>query len=146
MENLSGRLTLFHNLYLGCLIGMFICLVIAVILFFRLDIRNVIAFLTGHEAKREIRNIEQSSKVKNQKEAVPEKSEYETPSGNIAFRKVEGIAGITITKRLEDGTEQTTEILPVMSSDEKTTLLKQELPDFHIEREILMIHTEEIIA
>ncbi len=98
MENLSGRLTLFHNLYLGCLACLAVCLAIAVLLFIRLDIRNVIAFLTGHEAKREIRHIRESSGEKRQKK------------------------------------------------EEKTTLLNQELPDFRVEREILMIHTDEIIA
>ncbi len=146
MESLSGRLTLFHDLYLGCLACTAVCLAIAVLLFIRLDIRNVIAFLTGREAKREIRHIKESSREKSQRKEEPDSGEQKTPFGNLAFRKVEGIAGITITKRLEDGTEQTTEVLPAMSAEEKTTLLNQELPDFRVEREILMIHTDEIIA
>ena len=150
MEQISVQLELFHILYLVCLVAMILFALIAVIVFIRLDIRGVIGFFTGRSARKEIREIEQSGSKK------PGKAERMTPevqrelgirrSGELEIRKVEGVAGITVTKKLEDGTEEVTELIPETGMQEDgTTVLRQEKPEFYIEREIMLVHTEEVI-
>ena len=148
MENIAGRIDLFHNIYLACLGAMILCLLIAIILFFKLNIVGVIGFFTGKQAKKEISKIQdlglekKSGKVK----VTPEiKKEMEVHKSNeVTIRKVEDLPSITITKKLEDGSEELTSIL--RECDENaTTVLSQEMDDFYVEREILLVHTNEII-
>jgi hypothetical protein len=125
---------LFHNLYLGCLAGAGVYLFISIILFLRFDIRGAFGVLTGHRAKKEIRRLEK----KDSNDHILKHAEE--PS----IRKVKGITGITITRKLEDGSEEVTKLLP-MEEGEKTTLLNHEKSTFYIEREIMFIHTNEVI-
>jgi hypothetical protein len=61
MEDVAGKIILYHNLFLGCLILSIVCLVISVILFFVLDISKVWGYLTGRKAKKQIQQMEESS-------------------------------------------------------------------------------------
>ncbi|MCC8029272.1 MAG: hypothetical protein LIO75_05710 [Lachnospiraceae bacterium] len=60
MENIE-LYELYHNLFLGCLIACIALAAVAVLLFFVLDIRGVIGYLTGRAAKRQIQKIEEES-------------------------------------------------------------------------------------
>jgi len=90
MEEIAGRIELYHRLSLLCLIGMVLFLGLSLLLFVRLDIRNTLLFFTGIRAKREIRRQEECTEL--------------------------------LTARLPDREE-----------------------NFAVEREILLIHTDEII-
>lgn len=54
MDNIISRITLYHNLYLACIGATVVFLCISIVLFIRLNIKEVIGFLTGSQAKREI--------------------------------------------------------------------------------------------
>lgn len=151
MENISERILLFHNLYLVCLAGMVVFLGISVFLFIRLDIRNVIGYYTGWQAKREIKKMEVGSREKNREEEHIG-SELRNPPGDqksreLEIRKVKSFTEVTMTKRLSDGSGEVTGLLRLNGDDNrKTTLLYQDDRSFFIEREILLIHTDEIIV
>ena len=148
MENIAGRIDLFQNIYLVCLGAMILCLLVAIILFFKLNIVGVIGFFTGKQAKKEISKIQdsgfekKSGKVKVTPEIKKELGLHKT--NEVSIRKVEDIPIITVTKKLEDGSEELTSIL-IECDEDATTVLSQETAEFYVEREILLIHTNEII-
>lgn len=57
MGDITGKIELFHNLFTVCLILAVLCLTVAVLLLFVLDIKNVIGYLTGYKAKKRIREL-----------------------------------------------------------------------------------------
>ncbi len=57
MNDISGKLSLYHNLFLACLVLAFICFALAIALFFILDIRSTLGYLTGRRAKKKIREF-----------------------------------------------------------------------------------------
>lgn len=61
MNDISGRIGLYHNLFLSCLVLALICLVLAVVLFFVLDIRSTLGYLTGRRAKKKIKELEEAT-------------------------------------------------------------------------------------
>ena len=144
MENIASRITLFHNLYFVCLVGAILCLLISIVLFMKLDIRNVIGFFTGNQAKREIQRIQQNTFE--QKPNIRNADPISQKSRDVPIRKVEEIPTITVTEKLQNGAEEQTAILKVYEPvEEQTTVLQKENIDFFIEREIIFIHTNEII-
>lgn len=58
MEEITRKIALYHNLFLGCLAVCILCLIIAIVIFFVLDIRNVLGYLTGRKAKKQIQEME----------------------------------------------------------------------------------------
>ena len=58
MNDVGGTISLYHNLFLICLISAIVCLIVAVALFFVLDIRAVIGYLTGRHNKKEVAFLE----------------------------------------------------------------------------------------
>lgn len=143
MDQIMSRISLYHNLYLICLGATLLFLIISIVLFFYLDVRGCIGFLTGRQARREIErlNLEGVTKKATSKNEVLGEKHH-----SVKFRKVEDIPKITITKKLEDGREEKTELLcEVEEKSYETTLLKAENQEFLMEREIIMIHTKETI-
>ncbi len=63
MEAVIQKITLYHNLFQGCLILALICLVIAVVLFFLLDIKEVIGYLSGRQRRKKVKEMEAGSRV-----------------------------------------------------------------------------------
>ena len=53
MDQVMDRITLYHSLYLACFAAALLCLAIAVVLFFYLDVKNCIGFLKGRQAQKE---------------------------------------------------------------------------------------------
>lgn len=151
MENIAGRILFFHNLYRACMAGTVFFLIVSVILFVRLNIREAIGLFTGWQAKHEVRKLEETGRKRNRGEKYIEPGLRQNlglrKSGELEIRKVEDFTEVTITKRLADGSGEETELLQFKENDsEKTTLLHQEELPFFIEREILLIHTDEIIV
>lgn len=58
MNDVSAKISLFHNLFLVCLVLALICLVLAVVIFVLLDIRTTLGYLTGRRAKKGIKELE----------------------------------------------------------------------------------------
>lgn len=137
MANIETRLVLFHNLFLICLAGAIIMLIVAAIIFVRLHIVQVIGYITGTQAKREISRIRLGGTEERRKAPVSEKKE-------VQIQKVASseIPVITITQKLENGQEQ---VSVLNKTGDATVMLDQQPVSFYIEREIIFIHTDEIV-
>lgn len=61
MNDISGKISLYHDLFLTCLVLAFICLALAIALFFILDIRSTLGYLTGRRAKKKIKELEKKA-------------------------------------------------------------------------------------
>lgn len=137
MDQIMSRISLYHNLYFVCLGATILFLAMSIFLFFYLDVKNCIGFLTGRQARKEIErlNVEGVTQKTSSKKKVSEEKKQ-----SIKFCK------IAITKKLEDEREEKTELLCEMEEKAyETTLLKEESKEFLMEREIIMIHTKETI-
>lgn len=55
------KIELYHNLFVGSLFLCIICLILAVVLFFVLDIRDVLGYLTGRSARKKIKEMEEAN-------------------------------------------------------------------------------------
>lgn len=132
-EDMTRSITLYHNLFLACLILFFICLVIAAVLFFRLHIAYAIAFLTGRRARKQIEQMEKDN-------AANTADGRMRKAGNRGMKK-------------KDAKKKATDVTEALGQNEKrgaTEVLEQNhMPDaaglFQVEREVVLIHTEESI-
>lgn len=61
MNDITQQIELYHNLFLGCLALCILCFIISIVIFFLLDIRKVIGYLTGHSAKKQIQVLEENN-------------------------------------------------------------------------------------
>ncbi|MCD8133090.1 MAG: hypothetical protein LUE19_04460 [Clostridiales bacterium] len=125
----------YHYLFFGCLIACMALAAITVILFFALDIRGVAGYLSGRTARRQIQKIEEENAAGGE-------------STSQLIRETEQIH-ITgdMTEFLQDRNGVAGESSPVR---EKKTFYgyaasRKTTGAFMIEREIVMIHSEEII-
>jgi len=139
MENIGKKIELYHNLYLLCLSGTASFLMFSVILFIRLDIRGVLGFFTGCQAKRRIRELEQKGR-KNKESGKCINPEFREKyiiksSGEPEKRKIKNLSEDEATKKLSGEAEDSKWTVPLF----------QEMPDFRIEREILLVYTDETI-
>lgn len=136
MDSTIARMSLYHNLYLACLVATVLFLIISIVLFICLNIKETIGFLSGNQAKREIQRL----KI----EGVTGKSKEKNHS--IRFRKVDDLPKVTVTKNLENRSHNKTELLYVSKEKSfETTLLQRESVEFYTECEIMLVHTNEII-
>ena len=185
MNDISGKISLYHNLFLGCLILAIICLIIAVAMFFVLDIRSIFGYLTGRRAKKKIKELEAATALSGR--LMPRErtnmqyvaQEMKDDMGvrqkaRPGIRKVEHAVEAALPKAeempvsqnqsetpVEQGTallqEQGTEVLQentvgqgdvYLSNDDSTGMLGTEavaMGKFTIVRELMFIHTEEVI-
>lgn len=136
MDNIIDRISLYHNLYLACVVATVLFLIISIVLFVRLNIKEAIGVLSGNQAKKEIQRLKT--------EGVTGKSKEKNHS--VKFRKVDELPKVTITKKLENGRQEKTELLYVSKEESfETTLLQCESVEFYTECEIMLVHTNEII-
>lgn len=185
MNDISGKISLYHNLFLGCLVLALICLVIAIVLFFLLDIRSTLGYLTGRRAKKKIKELEVATalsgrlmpKERTNMQYVAQEMKDDMgvrQKAKPGIRKVEHAveAATPITAEMpatqtypempaEQGTallqEPGTEVLKDnfvgqeadnVSADGSTGVLESgqmTIGKFVIVRELMMIHTEEVI-
>lgn len=118
--------------------------VIASALFFYYDIPSVIGYLTGHRAKKRIQKIERETVEGGKTSGKMRTSEQSKKKRTTETRIDESPKENKALSPSEDS-EQTEEIKKCESQEEfdETTALQQ--IDFVIEREVLLVHTEEII-
>lgn len=190
MEAITQRIALYHHLFLGCFIAAVICLVIAVTVFFLLDIREVIGYLSGSQRRKKVREMESASaqsgrllKERSSMSYVAREMKQDMGVRQPAMpgaRKVEHVVEEAPAAPMQENpaapqtieAETPTDILKEPSGEMETSLLKaetaqtQERPPveeredgstevlgepttrkglFRIEREILLIHTEEVM-
>lgn len=148
METITARIELFHNLYLICMGGSIICLIISAILFRRLRVIEIIEFFTGKQAKREITRLQDAEfEKKSEKPLVTPGIKKELglkKTNDVQIRKVDALPELTVTKKLKDGSEELTSLLRE-EEEQATTVLPQGQVAFHLEREILFVHADTII-
>lgn len=132
MNDISGKLGLYHNLFLDCLILALICLVLALIVFFVLDIRSTLGYLTGRRAKKKIKELEAAmpGDAKTTKSMIPLSSE--------PVRKASELLGKNAVEKAVN----------LKNTNESTAVLEagaRPRGKFLIVRELMLIHTEEVI-
>lgn len=123
MNDLSAKISLYQNLFQLCLILAMICLVTAVVVFFVLDIKTTIGYLTGRQTKKRIKELRE--------EISGQKSRDTIPQIKFLWTESENTKSIHLHKNKDEA-----------STSLKTTAV---LGKFRIFREIIIIHTEEII-
>lgn len=178
MNDISGKISLYHNLFLTCLVLAFICLALAIALFFILDIRSTLGYLTGRRAKKKIKELEAATAVSGR--LMPKErtnmqyvaQEMKDDMGvrqraKPGIRKVEHVveAATPVTADLPETEATSFRQEPVM---QETGILKENVVEendmnndhastavlgegagargkFLIVRELMLIHTEEVI-
>lgn len=200
MEEITRKIELYHNLFLGCLLLCILCVIVAVTIFFVLDIRNVLGYLTGRKARKQIQRLEEVNASSgrlmprertNMQYVAQEMQEDMGVRGAVTpgARKVEhviqgappGDKAVRQQAEMQPDTGGTAEtsLLGEYSGEQETSLLtggsqeappeaaeeaaEQEAPvindgstatlqntagqigTFRIEREIILIHAEEVI-
>lgn len=173
MNDVGGTISLYHNLFLICLISAIVCLIVAVALFFVLDIRAVIGYLTGRRAKKGIKELEAVTalsgrllpKERTNMQYVAQEMKDDMGVRQRAkpgIRKVEHAVEaapqpIVQTPQVSYPVEQATDVLcenhapytAQMADGNASTAVLNEVAGtngrFVIIRELVMIHTEEVI-
>ena len=151
-----NRIELYTYLCYACLALCILCLGTAAALFFYYDIRSVAGYLSGSSARKGIKELEaetaSSGKLGHKKKASEKKDKNKkTPlqevSQNQQFPAVSVQAQQVV--RIAEETEKLSaaEVIPVETPQkdmEEATMLEQ--ISFVIEREVLLLHTDEIIS
>lgn len=145
-----NKIDMYTYLCYASIVLCLLCLVIAVVLFFYYDMRSVIGYLTGHSAKKEIRMIEEKAadrKKPGKSNMYPGKLEEKKVSVSLEKKvPVSSVKKVPVSPEKKTEPERTEELKGIVKSkdayDETTTLSQIA---FVIERERLVIHTEEII-
>lgn len=178
MNDITGKISLYHNLFIGCLIAALICLIIAVVLFFALDIRYAAGYLSGRLAKKRIRELEAETAVsgrlmqgqRGNMQYVAQKMKDDMgvrqrakPGIRTVENAVETATAVTeeqihdpSTELLMAGDDGATDILKenllytedVVVQQDSTAYLSEgstAVGKFLVIREIMLIHTEEVI-
>lgn len=172
------RIGIYHSLFLTCLILALVFLAVAVVLFFVLDIRSTIGYLTGRRAKKQIKELEAVTalsgrlmpKERNNMQYVAQEMKDDMgvrQKARPGIRKVEHAVEVATqtTAEIPQGTavlqtapedlatevltsSETTGTVQIMAADASTAVLGsagKANGKFVIVREIVMIHTEEVI-
>lgn len=178
MNDISGRIGLYHNLFLSCLVLALICLVLAVVLFFVLDIRSTLGYLTGRRAKKKIKELEAATaasgrlmpRERTNMQYVAQEMKDDMGVRQRAkpgIRKVEHAVEAAAPETSEapkamippspEPVAQATELLRenaveeavnMMNTNDSTAVLEagaRPKGKFLIVRELMLIHTEEVI-
>lgn len=176
MNDVSAKITLYQNMFQICLIMTLVCILIAVTVFFVLDIKTTIGYLSGRQAKKKIKELEAETAVSGRLRSEKRKNmeyvaqEMKDDMGvaqktKMGVRKVAHVVEDTVQGSVQpthpiesqqvhqESTE--TSLLPKANDSEKTGnsnvstgILENgnvNLGKFLIVREIVMIHTEEVI-
>lgn len=123
MNDLSIKISRYQNLFQLCLILAMICLVTAVVVFFVLDIKTTIGYLTERQTKKRIKELRE--------EISGQKSRDTIPQIKFLWTESENTKSIHLQKNKDE-----------ISTSLRTT---EVLGKFRLIREIIIIHTEEII-
>ncbi|MCI9515521.1 MAG: hypothetical protein HFI80_02220 [Lachnospiraceae bacterium] len=151
-----NRIELYTYLCYACLALCILCLGTAAALFFYYDIRSVAGYLSGSSARKGIKELEAETassgklghkKKTSEKKDKNKKKPLQEVSQNQQFPAVSAQAQQVV--RIAEETEKLSaaEVIPVETPQkdmEEATMLEQ--ISFVIEREVLLLHTDEIIS
>lgn len=167
MQRLESQISMYHTIFMICIVLFVLFLLVDIFLFIKLDIRKVIGFLTGKTARKTTEEMKAggfgesarlSGKVsgtKKKKKAKDSKNKRKgmdimTPSGQIKLPGSDEVmqsTGSDITDVLH-GSEPTDPIAEETSS--ATDILEERQKPSHkgyfkIVKEIMLTHTDEVI-
>lgn len=177
MEDIAGKISLYHNLFVICLLLCVLCLILATVMFFVLNIRDVIGYLTGRRAKKQIQALEESSaasgrlmpRERSNMQYVAKEMKADMGVRGVATpgaRKVENVVQeAPKPEQKQDAEMDSTSLLQANEYEQETSVLKENMSEqsaadgstamldgsrtpigtFVIEREIILIHAEEVI-
>lgn len=179
MNDISQKISLYHNLFQICLILALVFLVLAVVVFFVLDIRSTIGYLSGRRAKKGIKELEAVTalsgrlmpKERNNMQYVAQEMKDDMgvrQKARPGIRKVEHAVEVAAQPAAKEQTpvtmaqtssyaEPATDVLnvnvvepevSVVNEHSSTAMLNSGVRTqgkFVIVRELMMIHTEEVI-
>lgn len=179
MNDISAKISLYHNLFQICLISALVFLVLAVVLFFVLDMRSTIGYLTGRRAKKGIKELEAVTalsgrlmpKERTNMQYVAQEMKDDMgvrQKARPGIRKVEHAVEVAVQPNAQEqqptaatqtsAVEETaTEVLKENTVEQKVVAMNQKastaalnqdsgtLGRFVVVRELIMIHTEEVI-
>ena len=117
VNDIGTKISLYHNLFQVFLILSLVFLAMAVVLYFLLDMRSTLGYLTGRYAKKRIKELEAATAV----------------SGRLKQNQHQ------IYKHASNEIQQKTDITAVLESKNSVG------ETFVIVRELMLIHTEETI-
>lgn len=178
MNDIGERIGLYHNLFLICLVLALLCLVLAVAVFFILDIRSTLGYLTGRRAKKKIKELEAATAVSGRlmpKERTNMQYVAQEMKDDMGVRQrakpgirkvehaVEAADHVTADLPKPEGTPSpepaaketallrenaVEEAVDTMNAKDSTAVLEagaRTRGKFLIVRELMLIHTEEVI-
>ena len=87
MNDISGKISLYHSLFLGCLVLTMISFVLSVVLFFALDIRSILEYLTGRLAKKKIQELEIAISMADEKPVWKSYQQFEQEEKTVHLKK-----------------------------------------------------------
>lgn len=173
MQELEKMINIYHNGFIICLILACVFFAMSVLMFFKFDIRKIIDMKTGRGAKKTIQKMEEinARTGKLRQDMVSHTPSMLRPEDRIAYpvtapdlavqaQAARGGSGVQnpYTEPLSEGSQETT----ILNQSNETTILSQnmtamdepadtqqpeiKLPGaFKIEKEIMWIHTEEVL-
>lgn len=146
-----NRIELYTYLCYACLALCVLCLGVAAALFFYYDIRSVAGYLTGSSARKGIRELEaetaSSGKPGHKKKDKKKRKPSQEISGNRQSLTLPAKSQQMVQAGEETEKLSIAEAIPAempQKDMEETTMLEQ--ISFVIEREVLLIHTDEVIG
>lgn len=151
-----NRIELYTYLCYACLALCILCLGVAAALFFYYDIRSVAGYLSGSSARKGIKELEaetaSSGKLGHKKKASRKKEKKKKKlSPEVPQNQQPPVGSAQVRQMVQTGEETeklgTAEVIPVeipQREMEETTMLEQ--ISFVIEREVLLVHTDEVIG
>ncbi|MBS6395729.1 MAG: hypothetical protein KH452_01075 [Clostridiales bacterium] len=159
MDVIAGKIELYHRLFLGCLTLSILCLILAAVLYFVLDMKTVLGYLTGRQKRKKVKEMEAANAL----------------SGRLLSRRVSPIQHVAqemkddmgIRQAVKPGARKVEHLIREPSSElgkteeavfftapeegyssAETAALDSRLVRrgrFQIERELILIHSEEVI-
>ena len=140
MQRLESQISMYHTIFMICIVLFVLFLLVDIFLFIKLDIRKVIGFLTGTKKKKKAKDSKSKRKG----------MDIMTPSGQIKLPGSDEVmqsTGSDITDVLH-GSEPTDPIAEETSS--ATDILEERQKPSHkgyfkIVKEIMLTHTDEVI-
>ncbi len=150
-EDFTAKIALYHNLFLLCGGLFLLCLFVAVGLFFWLDIADVISYLTGRKAKKQIMQLEKDNAQGVRTQMPQQKAPQENKDGKRRRRRKKATDADSNSTEVLASTEAPAPPLPANDATEQLyggAFASADQPAaavglFEVEEELLLVHTVE---
>ena len=151
MQRLESQISMYHTIFMICIVLFVLFLLVDIFLFIKLDIRKVIGFLTGKTARKTIEEMKaggfgESARLSGKVSGTKKKKKAKDSKSKRSDEVMQS-TGSDITDVLH-GSEPTDPIAEETSS--ATDILEERQKPSHkgyfkIVKEIMLTHTDEVI-